>query len=242
MRIQQLTLLLVACTSDGERLARALDPRTPRDEGLRLCAQLGDTDAAGLCALSVMERGAGLQGEDCLTLTQPLWADECRFRLAEKQAERGDLNGGIHTCMGTRFGRECSFHLVRAQAQASAAESAVQAAARLPSVSGSVFTPDYARLFWRERFRAAQGAGRPADAGDCAAAAQPQPCLDAWSELWSAALKALTPQRLCERLAAGQAVLTLSDEVPAFVPLPEEAQRLAQSCEANPSGLGGSPP
>lgn len=221
--------LLAACRSDAERLALAMDPATPQEQALAHCQALRSADTAGSCALAVLERG-GLDAPRCAGLSDPLWRDECTFRLAEQQAAGGALGQGVATCHHTRFGRECAFHLIRAQARLAVDEPPDQAAARLPALSTSGFTPDYARLFWRERFRAAQGQDRPAAAAECAGLAEPGPCAQAWRELWSQALLALGRAELCARARAGEPVLTLRAGVPAFLPRPEDLAAVAAGC------------
>ncbi|MCB9741885.1 MAG: hypothetical protein H6741_23545 [Alphaproteobacteria bacterium] len=235
-----LALALLACgsqtapPSEAQAYARALDPARPLAEAMALCEGLSGEDARGDCATAALEARGRLEPEDCAAVPAGRWREECWFLLAERMAAAGQLAEAVALCQQTRFSRECSFHLLRTQAQE--APSAADAEARLAVFQGAWPVPDAEQLYWQEWFRARQAEGQPVDMAVCAALERGEACAGAVKRLWEAASRALTPQRLCEALAEGRAPLTLRGGAPAFVLDAGLIEAASGRCEGYSSG------
>lgn len=163
-------------------------------------------------------------------MPEGIWRDECRFLLAERQREAGQLAQGLETCAGNRFGRECTFHLIRAEAWAVRDLPATQAVARLDPLRGLPLARDAERLFWRAWHHRGQVLGRPVDPARCDGLAEPDACRGVVGELFRDAGAALGWEAVCERVAAGRPPLTGRGGGPSFVASPEVDGWVARSC------------
>lgn len=231
-----LTALLGAACADpsqAERLRQALDPATPISHGLSLCRTLPDATQAGQCGVQVLDRKSDLGEGDCVALGADVWADECRFNVAERLAAQGEVSAAAEICDRIRFSRPCNFHLVREQARLAVEEPPATAEARIERFGQASIAPDAARLFWGERFRAGQLLGRPAEAATCATLTHPAPCQEAFSSMWDRAVQALTREQACARLRAGSPLLVMGNGQPSFVPTPETLAALLKACPAS---------
>jgi hypothetical protein len=232
--------LASACAdpSEAERLAQALNLTTPIAQGLALCRTLSDPTQSGQCGVQVLDRKEDLGEGDCVALGQGVWLDECRFNVAERLADRGEVGAATEICDRIRFSRPCNFHLVREQARRSVEETPAIAEARVALFTTASIAPDAARLFWGERFRATQLLGRPADVATCAGLTDAAPCHEAFSSMWDRAVQAVSRDQACARLSAGRPLLTMGNGEPSFVPAPETLAALLKGCPvaASPEG------
>jgi hypothetical protein len=193
------------------------------------CGQLSTPDARGDCATAAVE-ARGATGDDaCDGVAPGLWHDECRFMLAERQRAAGELTRGLETCGEQRFGRECTFHLIRSEAWAVLDAPAAQAAVRLAPLADLQHAQDAERLFWREWHHKGLVEGRPVDPERCAVLPDPDVCRGVVGELFRDAAAALGWPQVCERVAAGRPALSRGGE-PSFVASPEVDGWLAREC------------
>ncbi|MCK6520833.1 hypothetical protein L6R49_05250 [Myxococcota bacterium] len=225
-----LTLCACADPSEAARLRQALDPTTPIARGLSLCRTLSDPTQAGQCGVQVLDRKPDIGEGDCVTLGADVWADECRFNVAERLAAQGEVTAATEICDRIRFSRPCNFHLVREQARLSVDEPPATAEARIALFAQATIAPDAARLFWGERFRSTQLLGRPADAASCEALAAPAPCHEAFTSMWTRAIEAVSRPQACARLQAGRPLLTMGNGEPSFVPTQEALTTMLKAC------------
>lgn len=114
-----------------------------------------------------MERFDRLGPTDCELVPEGLWRDECVFLYAERAAAAGDLPTAIAACETTRFGRECSYHLLRAAARAVVDAPPAEAALRIAPYQGLDDARDAPRLFWKAWFREQGAVDRPIDPTAC---------------------------------------------------------------------------
>jgi hypothetical protein len=131
-----------------------------------LCGRL-DGDAEPDCLVAAMEAQGRLEASDCQVVPEGLWRDECVFLYAERQARAGDLGEAMHTCEQTRFGRECSFHLIREGSRAVLDKPVAEAAAATGAYTGMKLAPDAERLFWKSWFRERLQKKKEVDPRDC---------------------------------------------------------------------------
>lgn len=157
-------LALLGCRVEpGDAWARALAAGT-WDDARDACAAL---DEPAECLVAAMEQHGRLDRADCDAVPPGLWKDECVFRYAERAAKAGEHAAAVEACNGTRFGRECAFHLVRAAAEAVWDRPMAEAATAAAAWQGLDRAPDASRLFWRSWFRKRQGKGLALDPGEC---------------------------------------------------------------------------
>ncbi len=171
-------LLLTACRGepDALRYREALAGAATWAEAREACAGMRDEGGRSDCLLAAMDRFDRLDAAGCATLGDPVWADECRFRLAERLGERGELARGLALCARTRFRRDCQWHLLQDEAERGLGEPPAVAEARLDAFSGAVALPDAGGQFWLIRFREAAAAGEPADEASCEGLRRPEDC------------------------------------------------------------------
>jgi hypothetical protein len=150
--------------------------------------------------------------------------------LAERQRAAGDLSLAFRTCRDIRFGRECTFHLIRSEAWSVLAEPADRAAERLVELQDLPFARDGERLFWREWHHRSLVEGRSVDAARCDVLADPTPCRVVVGDLFRDAAAALGWPKICDRVAAGKPPLTLTGGEPAYLASPEVDGWVARSC------------
>ena len=168
------------------------------------------------------------EAQACWEISEPLWGDECRFQVAERQAER-DFGLAVQTCGQTRFGRECSFHLVRQLArQAAEPEQAEAVASKLGDIPRA---PDAQQLFWNEWLKDQRVRGRALSAERCASlgASAKAFCTDAL-ELQVRKLAADLPsERVCAEIDQG-VLLRFDSGEPAIVAPPQLLEELIRGC------------
>ncbi len=189
---------------------RALTTDGGYADAAEACREIDDAHVRGDCLLAVMERWAHLDPASCDALVDAVWADECRFQLAERQAAAGDLTTALATCEGTRFRRSCAWHLLQDEAEAAAHGAPAVAEARLAAFSTSRSIPDAPHQFWKIWFRARSAAGVSLDEALCDELAAPAPCaraVDAYVRAMLDELGRRDPARLCAA-PRGQRVLT----------------------------------
>ena len=146
--------------------------------------RIRDPATRGDCEVATMERWESLDANDCRAIAQGppelvLWRDECMFQLAERLRAAGELDRALETCMDTRFSRQCSWHLVQDEAEASLAEAPTVAEARIARFAQAGRIPDAALQFWSIRLRSSAAAGALPDEAACAGLADPAPCQEA---------------------------------------------------------------
>ncbi len=151
--------------------------------------------------------------------------------LAERQRGAGLLAEGLDSCLGIRFGRECTFHLIRAEAWEVLDLPSDQAAVRLAGLHGLPHARDAERLFWREWHHRGLVLGRSVDPERCEGLADPDVCRGVVGELFRDAAATLGWPEVCERAARGQTLLTRAGGEPAYLPSPEVDGWVARSCE-----------
>ncbi len=149
--------------------------------------------------------------------------------LAERQRAAGRLDQALDTCKDQRFGRECTFHLIRSEAWQVLTLPAPEAAARLAPLAGLPFARDAERLFWREWHHRSLVQGTPVDPARCQGLADPDACRAVTGELFRDAAAALGWAEVCQRVAAGDPPLQRRGQ-PSFVDSPEVAGWLAREC------------
>ncbi|RME22927.1 MAG: hypothetical protein D6798_14595 [Deltaproteobacteria bacterium] len=167
--------LYVAALSEDDRYERARAH----------CARIIDVDARGDCLVAIMERFDRLDAGECLALAEAepelaLWRDECVFQLAERLRARQRIEDALRLCLETRFSRECSWHLVRDEAEASIDEAPAIAELRLARFTGARRLPDAGLQFWMIRFRAQAARGVLPDERVCGQIVEPEACIEAF--------------------------------------------------------------
>ncbi len=235
-QLRQLSILglLVACGtagvgSSGEHYLIALDAAVPLDVALAGCQRLSSQDARGDCATAAVEVRGAITDDACEPVPAGIWHDECRFMLAERQRAAGQLAVGLVTCGGQRFGRECTFHLIRSEAWAVRDQPATEAATRLGALADLPFARDAERLFWREWHHRGLVEGRPVDPGRCEGLPDTDACRGVVGELFRDAAAARGWSEVCARVAAGRPPLSRRGE-PSYVSSPEVDGWLDREC------------
>ncbi|MCK6502324.1 hypothetical protein L6R53_02815 [Myxococcota bacterium] len=177
--------------SDAERYHHALVEARSYATARASCRRIEDPDSRGDCLVGVMEVWQRLDAAGCHEILAPagagagaapelaVWRDECMFQLAERQRAHGDLPTALRTCLDSRWARECSWHLLQDEAEASLDEPAAVAEARIRAFRDAPRLPDASLQFWIIRARAGAARGRPVSEADCAALAAPAPCREA---------------------------------------------------------------
>jgi hypothetical protein len=158
-------IFLLACEepTEAERLREALTAPT-WEEARAACLSL---EESGSCLVSAAEAHHRLERADCDAVADPLWKDECVFRYAERASKAGQRDAAVAACEATRFGRECSFHLIREGARAVLLDDVATAAAAVDPWRNVRLAPDAPRLFWRTWFRERLGKGVAVDPTGC---------------------------------------------------------------------------
>ncbi len=144
------------------------------------CRRVADAGTRSDCWLAILERWQRLEDEDCDFFSDDgRLQDECRFQLAERRLDAGDLVGAVATCEQTRFRRPCSWHLVRDVALQTWQAPMAEADLRLRDFAGALAIPDAGKQFWTVRFREVIGHGQILDESACAGLPDPMACRDA---------------------------------------------------------------
>jgi hypothetical protein len=159
--------LLLACSArtSADDYRDAMNA-TDRASARAACARLPE-DARAECYVTVFDRLGG-ERSDCDVVPEGVWRDECVFLYAEDLAAAGNVPEAITTCGTTRFGRECSFHLVRAAVERVVDQPVATAAEAIAPYRSMPLAPDAPRLFWRTWFRDRYAKDIPIDPSGCA--------------------------------------------------------------------------
>jgi hypothetical protein len=182
-----------------------------------------------------LETWGRLELSICEALSAPLWRDECLFKLGESQWQTGDLEAGLQTCEQTRFRRNCAWHLVQYEVNATLQLPPVEAEGRILGFAASDSMPDAAFQFWLIRFREQAGDGLQLNELDCDGLEQPEACRDGIRRHVVSSLRTKSRRHLEELCGAdpGERVRLKGD--PAWAPGPitleAEAQWVASHCE-----------
>lgn len=197
----------MACGPRGDSAlySHALTSAGTYEQARASCDRIQRVDSRGDCQVAIVERFERYELAECERILgmEPrtaLWRDECVFLVAEGLRKRGELDLALEACVQTRFARQCAWHLVEDEANASLTEEPAVAERRIERFSKARPIPDAAMQFWRIRFRTAAGQGHPPDELVCAALQAPTPCLEAFErgiiELLEAR-RAREPQQVC---------------------------------------------
>lgn len=135
-------------------------------EGIALCHQ-GPPGLRAECVAVVADAHATLDRSVCDGLPGGVWHDECIFQYAERAAKAGQLPDAIAACNDTRFGRECSFHLLRDAAEAMWEDPMEKVTAFVKTWPSMDRAPDAGRLFWRTWHRKRLVERLPVDPTGC---------------------------------------------------------------------------
>ncbi|MCP4807335.1 MAG: hypothetical protein GY913_32415 [Proteobacteria bacterium] len=222
--------ILLACggPSEAERFAAAVDPEVALQAALDGCAEL-QPGRAGECATAALESRSAMSLEACRELSEPLWQDECTFQLAEQLAET-DLRAGIETCHASQFARECSFHLIRAQARTLASSEPTAAEAGVGNLHDIPRAPDASVLFYEEWHLASRKAGIDASYARCSPLLDERPCVEGLRRLSHKTLRAKGPPG-CDAVAL-DVVDQGGDNTGALVPNDEILAELVDLCRS----------
>lgn len=135
-------------------------------EGVALCNQ-GPPGLRAECVAVVADAHATLDRSVCDALPGGLWHDECLFQYAERAAKADKLPDAIAACNDTRFGRECSFHLLRDAAEAMWSDPMDKVTGFVKTWPSMERAPDAGRLFWRTWHRKRLVERLPVDPTGC---------------------------------------------------------------------------
>lgn len=161
-------LCLAGCDPQADARAYRLALAAPTwDEAHDRCLALADPRNRGDCLVGAMERHDRLDPADCAELDAGLWYDECLFQFAERANKAGRLEDAFTACETSRFGRECSYHLIREAAWRVIDEPLDQAIAAAAPYRGLARAPDAPHLFWQAFFRELGRLGRTIDPSAC---------------------------------------------------------------------------
>ncbi len=240
------TLLLSACgpRGDAHRYSQALSESGSYEAAREDCAAIVDVHSRGDCLVAVMEQWDQLDVGECHALAQAepgmaVWRDECVFQLAERMRARGRIDDALALCVDTRFARECAWHLVQDEAEASVTEHPEVAELRLSRFADAHRVPDAALQFWMIRFRAQAAADIVPDATACTYLERPEPCLEAFRRHVRLLLDAQARkhrERVCSPPDAGAATVEpLTGWVDGPVAAATVADWRARNCEPTQS-------
>ena len=157
LRLTLLPLVAACGRSDADLLLEALSAADHAVAALA-CGRLSDVEA-DRCRVSVAALHHRDEAADCAAVVDPLWRDECDFQLAERFAVSGRAAEAVALCAGTRFVRECSYHLLREVARSTVGRSPLEAATALDPWRDLPTVRDAPRLFWKAWFREGRAAG-----------------------------------------------------------------------------------
>ncbi len=156
------------------RTALATAPDFPR--AWSACGEIRDPGHRGDCQASVTERFDRRSAADCDQIDHAVWADECRFLLAERLGAAGDLDGALTACVASRFRRHCTWHLLEDAVEASIDRPDAAAEAELERFYQRKALADAAFQFWRIRHRLKNARGEALDERDCGGLRFPSDC------------------------------------------------------------------
>jgi hypothetical protein len=230
LRTTLLMCAMVGCSSpptDAESYRAALVSAESFDAAKQACAQIQVPQTLGDCQVTITERFERLDPADCNHVTDPVWLDECRFLLAERVGQTGDIKGALAICNQSRFRRHCSWHLLQDGVDATLELSAPEAEAVLEDFGRFEALKDAPFQFWRIRWREWAGHGKVADEADCTGLRHEQGCRDALARHVREMLNTLSRRdatAICA-LPAGRRVLNRGEPVWKLGPLTAEAER-----------------
>ena len=201
---------------------------------LELCLEL---PGAGDCVTSVLAVHEVQDAAICQRIEDPLWSDECRFQVAERQAT-SDMTLAVETCHATRFSRECSFHLIRQRARQ--ATEAAQAAQAVSDLEGIRRAPDAAQLFWQEWHKDCRVQGLTLGPQRCEAVDESArlACSVALDKVVAKLAQDLPEAVVCEHIEQG-VLLRFDDGRPAVVAPASLLPGLQRRCSARLAPAGG---
>jgi hypothetical protein len=182
----------------GEAFPAALMETESYEVAVAHCDRIASDELRGDCRVALMESWNRLDPADCESMESPLWRDECLFLLGERQLAAGDLALGLATCEQTRFRRNCAWHLVQDEVQATLELPAPEAEERILAFADATPIPDAAMQFWIIRFRERAGAGYALDEADCETLQDPIPCRAAVERHIHGILDARVKRKLAE--------------------------------------------
>ena len=207
-------LLLLACArTPAEHYARALDVEVPLAKAMDGCGTLpaGDADDCKTAALEIREE----EGQ-CGTLEDPLWKDECLFLEGERLRKEGRLEEAFALCESTRFGRECSWHILRDEAHNVHDRSFPEVEAYYKGLPYGKRVPDGEALFWESWFTHRRFLGNKVDRRDCEVLSQPRHCFEGADRTFDETCLMQNRRVFCEKMASGEPLFTLEDGTSAF--------------------------
>jgi|GEM_PF-3181808 len=205
--------------SEADRYLQAVDPSVPIEQALAICASLDD-GRSGECALAAVQVRGVVTEASCAGIAEGVWHDECLFSAAEELQKEGRVDDAFALCGRTRFGRECSFHVIRDTAKSAQNADATTLVALSTSLE-SPWAADAKELFWKSWHRMAQEAGHVLDTERC----QPVKtvdngaylaCVDGVRVLFVDAAKAVGATVVCDRVKRGEAPVVLKGNRPVF--------------------------
>ena len=205
--------------SEADRYLQAVEPGIPLEQALAICESLDDA-RSGECALGAMQVRGAVSEEACEDISEGVWRDECLFSAAEGLQKAGRINDAFGLCGRTRFGRECSFHVIRDTAK-SAQTADGKTLVALSTSLDSPWAADAKELFWKSWHRTAQEAGRVLDTERCRPVqsvdtAAYLACVDGVRVLFVDAARAVDTAVLCERVKRGEPPVVLKGNRPVF--------------------------
>lgn len=218
--------LLLACAAPdaAQTMQAALDPQVSLDRALRGCGRLAVENDRGDCLSAAMETRAVLEPDACEVIDVAHWRDECVFLAAERLRADGQIDRAIAACQDTRFGRECTFHLIRDEAEHRAALTASEAERGLAQFSDNERAPDAPRIFWQEWFEARTELELASSPADCQGLETQDGCQEGLRRAWRQRVRGVPSRQRCQRLADGEPVLQSADGVATLTPPPELAR------------------
>ena len=177
------------------------------------CAELPGGEV-GDCMTAAME-ARGEEGS-CDVVTDPVWRDECLFLEGERLRKQGKVEEAFRACEQTRFGRECSYHIVRDEARAVVNEPIEAAEEHFNSLPWGKRVPDSDSMFWESWFTHRRYLEMPVDRRSCDALKRRTPCQEGADRTFDEAALGAQRKPLCAALEAGEPPILLDDGSPAF--------------------------
>lgn len=153
--------------SDAERYRQALATDATFPVAWQTCAGIVALPDRGDCQAAVTERFDRREPADCEQIEHAVWRDECRFLLAERLGQAGELDGALAACLSSRFRRHCTWHLIEDAVELTLDQPDATAEQALEPFFARKAMPDAAFQFWRVRHRLKNAAGTPLSETDC---------------------------------------------------------------------------
>lgn len=153
--------------TDAERYRRALTTDATFARAWESCGGITAPPDRGDCQAAVTERFDRREAGDCEQIEHAVWKDECRFLLAERLGQAGELDGALAACLSSRFRRHCTWHLIEDAVEATLDHSDAAAEQALEPFFARRAMPDAAFQFWRVRHRLKNAEGVSLSEEDC---------------------------------------------------------------------------